>query len=337
MKTPTRGVIVAARAVALTLACLWLAPVGAQTGKKLTDSSITDASSFSGPEIFYCIQGGADKRCTFSLMATYLVDQVFGCTGGDCSALTAASGDSLDMTSGTSSIPWTVGATATPTGEGVAKWDSDDDRLAVGDGAATQIFYPGTPATTLDLIGSTRGSVLYRGPSAWSALAPGTSGYTLTSSGAGADPSWTARPASHQVSLGRSAPQVIATNSRTAVTYDTEIKDTDGFHSTVSNTDRITIPSGLDGDYIFGCSGGFDTNATGERAVYVDVNGTDVTNTMLPAVSANNTARIGTPMSPPTALVAGDYIQCIVFQKSGGNLNWDSTAVLSHFWAMKVN
>lgn len=47
-------------------------------------------------------------------------------------------------------------------------------------------------SAVLDLIGSTRGSILYRGASAWSALTPGTAGYVLQSQGAGADPIWTA-------------------------------------------------------------------------------------------------------------------------------------------------
>lgn len=38
--------------------------------------------------------------------------------------------------------------------------------------------------------GSTRGSLLYRGASGWTAVTPGTSGYVLTSNGAGADPSY---------------------------------------------------------------------------------------------------------------------------------------------------
>lgn len=41
-------------------------------------------------------------------------------------------------------------------------------------------------------IGSTRGSVLYRGALGWSILAPGTSGNFLKSLGAGADPAWAA-------------------------------------------------------------------------------------------------------------------------------------------------
>lgn len=44
----------------------------------------------------------------------------------------------------------------------------------------------------LDLISSTRGSVLYRGDTAWEALAPGTAGQVLSTNGAGADPSWIA-------------------------------------------------------------------------------------------------------------------------------------------------
>jgi len=49
-----------------------------------------------------------------------------------------------------------------------------------------------SPSAGLDLIGSTRGSILYRGASGWVALAPGSIGYVLTSGGAGADPTYTA-------------------------------------------------------------------------------------------------------------------------------------------------
>jgi hypothetical protein len=38
--------------------------------------------------------------------------------------------------------------------------------------------------------GSTRGSILYRGAAGWTILSPGTSGYALSSNGAGADPSY---------------------------------------------------------------------------------------------------------------------------------------------------
>jgi hypothetical protein len=47
-----------------------------------------------------------------------------------------------------------------------------------------------TASEVLDFLGSTRGSVLYRGASGWAALTPGTAGDVLMSSGAGEDPSW---------------------------------------------------------------------------------------------------------------------------------------------------
>lgn len=61
--------------------------------------------------------------------------------------------------------------------------------------------------TALDLIGSTRGNVLYRGTSGWAVLAPSTSGFFLRTSGAGADPVWAA--AGTVTSVGLSLPSII--------------------------------------------------------------------------------------------------------------------------------
>lgn len=60
-------------------------------------------------------------------------------------------------------------------------------RNSAGAGAGEEV----TATQVLDWIGSTRGQVLYRGSSAWSALSPGTSQFALLSNGAGADPSYT--------------------------------------------------------------------------------------------------------------------------------------------------
>ena len=46
----------------------------------------------------------------------------------------------------------------------------------------------------LNSISSTRGTILYRGASAWVALAPGVSGQFLKTQGAGADPVWSDLP-----------------------------------------------------------------------------------------------------------------------------------------------
>ena len=46
------------------------------------------------------------------------------------------------------------------------------------------------PSGVLDVIGSTQGSILYRGASVWSALTPGTSGQFLQTQGPGSTPTW---------------------------------------------------------------------------------------------------------------------------------------------------
>ncbi len=50
----------------------------------------------------------------------------------------------------------------------------------------------GGASALLDTLGSTQGDVLYRGASAWTVLAPGTSGQVLTTQGAAANPHWAA-------------------------------------------------------------------------------------------------------------------------------------------------
>lgn len=64
--------------------------------------------------------------------------------------------------------------------------------LTGGGNLSTDITLNADVQAILNLITTTRGSILYRGASSWSALAPGTSGQVLSTNGAGADPSWIA-------------------------------------------------------------------------------------------------------------------------------------------------
>lgn len=61
--------------------------------------------------------------------------------------------------------------------------------------------------TLLDGISSTRGTVLFRGTSAWQALSPGTAGYVLQTKGAGLDPAW--EPDAYGASGGGTRPSVV--------------------------------------------------------------------------------------------------------------------------------
>ena len=106
------------------------------------------------------------------------------------------------------------------------------------------------------------------------------------------------------------------------ITFNSELFDTDGFHSTAVNTGRITIPTGFDGTYAVFAQVTFVGNATGRRWLNIYRNGntlgTNVArNVETPADAAAsvwNTAGLATA-------VAGDYFELYTQQDSGGNLN----------------
>lgn len=82
---------------------------------------------------------------------------------------------------------------------------------------ASDTWVLNTVSELLDLIGSTRGSILYRGASGWAILTPGTATHVLTSNGAGADPSYQAAAVSY---TDENAQDAIATMlSSTEFTY----------------------------------------------------------------------------------------------------------------------
>lgn len=104
---------------------------------------------------------------------------------GDVADIVAASDGDVLRRSGTSVGFGDIGFGALPqvaSGEVLA-----NSTAATADVAAT------TVTSLLDRVfSSAQGSVLYRGASAWLALAPGTSGHFLQTQGAGANPQWAA-------------------------------------------------------------------------------------------------------------------------------------------------
>lgn len=117
-----------------------------------------------------------------------------------------------------------------------------------------------------------------------------------------------------------SAAQAITSNLSTAVAFDTEVYDTDAFHDTSTNNSRLTVPGGMAGFYRI--TGGVEWafNATGVRQASIRLNGS----TFL-AVSANAPVPVTDPtrqvVTTEYQLVATDYVELVVFQRSGGSLN----------------
>jgi hypothetical protein len=112
--------------------------------------------------------------------------------------------------------------------------------------------------------------------------------------------------------------QSIATNTGTSILFDTEVIDTDGFHSTSSNTDRITIPSGKAGKYLCTVAITMSANSTGARVVNLAKNGSTAYGMTFPATSSG--ASFGY-ITYVLDLAVGDYITASMFHTAGTNLN----------------
>jgi hypothetical protein len=97
-------------------------------------AALTAASALAGSELLYCVQGGADRKCTISQAATY----VFSLVSGDC---TAAAGGAITCLK-TNGSAFSALATATP-GTGVT--------IALGNNANASGGFPTVPVANAQL------------------------------------------------------------------------------------------------------------------------------------------------------------------------------------------
>jgi hypothetical protein len=104
--------------------------------------------------------------------------------------------------------------------------------------------------------------------------------------------------------------QVVATATNTFITFGTEDFDTDAFHSTSSNTSRITIPSGKAGYYRFSWRTGVTASACNVRLY---VNGTGGTSAAV--LTCINSEANGSTIV--LNLAVADYVECYIYQTSG--------------------
>lgn len=130
---------------------------------------------------------------------------------------------------------------------------------------------------------------------------------------------------SNGCSLSISANQSIPNGVTTNILWDVENLDTHGFHNLVTNTDRMTIPSGkgirrikLIASFVF------SANATGERAASIfNSSGVAIAGHNIPPGLTANKA-VGTVNSGEVSVSEGDYFVLGVFQSSGGALNLET-------------
>ena len=117
-------------------------------------------------------------------------------------------------------------------------------------------------------------------------------------------------------SLYRTSDPSIADSTWTTVTYNAENYDTDGFHSTSTNTERITIPTGKGGKYQIFCNIIWADSVVGRRQMRLMKNGSELLRVYGPKVDGTTTYTLYTVES----LAATDYIEIQVNQSSAGAL-----------------
>ena len=117
--------------------------------------------------------------------------------------------------------------------------------------------------------------------------------------------------------LYKSSNQTLNNNTSTAITFDSESFDTDGFHSTSSNTSRITIPSGKAGYYLFTGHGEIEANSTGTRYSLIYKNGSTLVEN---ATSPGGAGRTNLVVTSIQSANVGDYFELFLEQNSGGAL-----------------
>ena len=126
------------------------------------------------------------------------------------------------------------------------------------------------------------------------------------------------KPGDISCSVYSSSTQSIPNSSHTAVNFNSEHFDTDSMHDTSTNNSRITVKTA--GKYMVVANIVFAFNATGQRQVQIRVNGSTYRGKVfLDANSATYGNRMN--VSAILDLDVDDYVECVVWQNSGGSLN----------------
>jgi hypothetical protein len=131
----------------------------------------------------------------------------------------------------------------------------------------------------------------------------------------------------------RSTNQSLSTSISNNILFDSERFDTDNYHSTVSNTDRLVIPS--TGYYHIGGCVSYD-GTSGVISLSINLNATP-TQVAANMITANAVVASISVISCDYHCTAGDYFTLSAWQNSGGTHNVVFVANYSpEFWIHKI-
>lgn len=180
--------------------------------------------------------------------------------------------------------------------------------------------------TGADWDGMANGALAYYRDGAWEEIAPleGFSAYVKDADVALAFDGVTWRLVSGHLGalVRKTSSQTIATGTHTQLSFDSEVRDVGGFHSTSSNTSRLTVPAGVARVRVR-ANAAFAANGVGARSLRVLKNGASLPG--VPFIRMINTgAGLAAAINVASGVLdvaPGDYFEASVFQDSGGDLN----------------
>ncbi len=189
-----------------------------------------------------------------------------------------------------------------------------------GGGTSGTVTVTNSMATAIDAKGDLIGGT---GADTFARLAVGTNGQVLTADSAETTGMKWATPSSGGSTFAGAyvtgATVSVANNTLTTIAYNAETFDTNAYHDNSTNNSRITVPSGKAGYYLFTASGQYNNNTNGRREMYAAKNGTLL-------ISSDVSPSGGTYPTPllsfPIYLAVGDYMTVVLYQSSGGNLDF---------------
>jgi hypothetical protein len=133
-----------------------------------------------------------------------------------------------------------------------------------------------------------------------------------------------AAPAAVGCALNNSADITVSNGAITQLTFNGELFDTNTMHDNAVNNERITVPAGQGGYYLWTTKLTWASNGTGSRQFIPFKNGTRQGGGSGPKgydslFEADGFT--GVSVTFVIQLSAGDYVSMAVYQDSGGNLN----------------
>lgn len=243
--------------------------------------------------------GAAAMRTLGNSIDTSFVDLKGGTTG---QVLSKASNTDLDFT-------WVTDAgdiSGVTAGTGIS-----------GGGTSGTVTITNSMATALDAKGDL---IVGTGADTFDRLAVGTNNFVLTADSSTATGLKWAAGGSTFAGASAYNQNAVTCNNNTETNWalDAEYFDTDAYHSTSTNNNRFTVPTGKAGKYLVTGTVEFASNATGYRGVFLYKNAaTQVCYVTIPAVNGNRTS---ITFSWVVDLADADYVYLTLLQNSGGSL-----------------